>query len=359
MLHRLVFNPRALACAALLGAAASTAWAAQSSVSWTTLKGSAPPWANKANLAGPADANEAVGFRVYLGWQDADGAAALASAVSDPRSASYRQYLTPAQFRNRFAPSQAQVGACAVLAARARASRSTTRRRTTTTSPPRARSRRRSRRSARRFGPLLRERQDASARRRATSRSRRRSPASSRGVVGLDDSAEFVRTDRVVDKNAPPSRGFRNAPPLSDYWAQLVSPYAYPDRLHRSALRRRRRRGRSRATRRRRSRAPTASPAPTTARARPWRSSTPTPRRRSCRTSISGRRNRGLPTMNASQLVQVVAPGTFRARRIRARIRRAGTARRRSTSRPSTAWRPARRSSTSARRTTTRTSTRR
>jgi hypothetical protein len=40
------------------------------------------------------------------------------------------------------------------------------------------------------------------------------------GVVGLDDSAEFVHTNHVVDKNAPPSAGFRNAPPLSNYWAE-------------------------------------------------------------------------------------------------------------------------------------------
>src|SRR4029453_2449589 len=35
------------------------------------------------------------------------------------------------------------------------------------------------------------------------------------GVIGLDDSAMFVETHHVVDKNAPPSAGFRNAPPLS------------------------------------------------------------------------------------------------------------------------------------------------
>ena len=45
-------------------------------------------------------------------------------------------------------------------------------------------------------------------------------------VVGLDDSAVFVRHNAV--KDAPPSAGFRNAPPLSAYWAELVSPYAYP-----------------------------------------------------------------------------------------------------------------------------------
>src|SRR5436305_4350684 len=73
------------------------------------LQGSAPPWANSSNFAGAADPNENIGFRVYLTWNNADGAQALAQAVSDPRSAQYGQYLTPAQFRKQFAPPQAQV----------------------------------------------------------------------------------------------------------------------------------------------------------------------------------------------------------------------------------------------------------
>src|SRR6266511_3480583 len=69
-----------------------------------TLTGSAPKWANASNYVGAADASGSVGFRVYLGWSNASGAEALASAVSDPRSSSYGQYLTPAEFRRRFAP---------------------------------------------------------------------------------------------------------------------------------------------------------------------------------------------------------------------------------------------------------------
>ena len=68
-----------------------------------TLQGSAPAWANSKNFAGAADPNGPVGFRVYLGWNDADAAEALARAVSDPKSSRYRQYLTPAQFRRQFA----------------------------------------------------------------------------------------------------------------------------------------------------------------------------------------------------------------------------------------------------------------
>ncbi len=33
------------------------------------------------------------------------------------------------------------------------------------------------------------------------------------GVIGLDQSYVFVHTDHVVDTNAPPTAGFRNAPP--------------------------------------------------------------------------------------------------------------------------------------------------
>jgi subtilase family serine protease len=47
-------------------------------------------------------------------------------------------------------------------------------------------------------------------------------------VIGLDDSSVFVTTNHIVDKNAPPSAGFRNAPPLSTYWDEFTSPYAYP-----------------------------------------------------------------------------------------------------------------------------------
>ncbi len=76
----------------------------------TTLHGSAPAWANSKNYAGAADATASIGFRIYLGWNNPSATEALAQAVSDPHSSSYGHYLTPAQFRQQFAPSQAQVG---------------------------------------------------------------------------------------------------------------------------------------------------------------------------------------------------------------------------------------------------------
>src|SRR5213082_878323 len=75
----------------------------------STLKGSKPTWAKPGNLISAAASSKSVGFRVYLGWTNASGAEALARAVSNPRSSSYRHYLTPAQFRQQFAPTANQV----------------------------------------------------------------------------------------------------------------------------------------------------------------------------------------------------------------------------------------------------------
>jgi subtilase family serine protease len=77
----------------------------------TVLPGSVPAWASAQNFVAPADPNESIGFRVYLGWKNRDAVLSLAQAVSDPRSPSYRHYLTPAQFRAQFAPSQADMNA--------------------------------------------------------------------------------------------------------------------------------------------------------------------------------------------------------------------------------------------------------
>jgi subtilase family serine protease len=121
----------------------------------------------------------------------------------------------------------------------------------------------------------------------------------------------FVHTNHIVDKNAPPSAGFRNAPPLSEFWAQLVSPYPYPSGF-------------------------TSVSSPPTA---PWSIRGHTPAQIKSAYGISpaydgtGQTvaiidayasptivedvnqwsiNRGLPTLKPNQFRQVVAPGTFR-----------------------------------------------
>lgn len=288
-----------------VGAGASAASANVKS----TLAGSVPSWANTGNYAGAADPNGSVGFRVYLGWRNEAGATALARAVSDPKSPSYGQYVSPASFRQQFAPNQAQVGAVQSwlqsqgftidytpqnnryveaegTVAQAQNAFSTT------------------------FGmykvhgkTVRSPSVDVSIPDTLTS--------TVTGIVGLDDSSAFTHSDRVVDGNAPPPAGFRNSPPLSDYWAQLASPYAYPAGF-------------------------TAVSNPATA---PWTVKGYTPAQIKGAYGISGAyngagqtvaiidayasptiaqdvnqwsTNRGLPTLTPGQFTQVVAPGTFR-----------------------------------------------
>ena len=303
---RIVSMASAVAAMLVFGAPAMSAMGAAPS-NRTTLHGSAPGWAKQGNLVGAADPAGTVGFRVYLGWNDAAGAEALAKAVSDPESSSYGHYLTSPEFRRRFAPTQAQVGAVQSwlrskgfkvnytpannhyvsaegTVAQAEAAFGT------------------------QFGTYSVRGQTV------------RSPSadiaipnalagSVTGVVGLDDSADFVQTDHVVDKNAPPSPGFRNAPPLSTFWAEFVSPYAYPAGFTDLA-------------------------SPPTA---PWTVKGYTPNQIKGAYGIAGydgagqtvaiidayasptiladvnqwSTNRGLPTMNPSQLVQIVPPGVY------------------------------------------------
>ena len=304
---------RAFAVAALCAAALSVASAGAAPPAQATLHGSAPAWANSSHFVASADPAGNVGFRVYLGWRNPAAADALAKAVSDPRSASYGQYVKPAEFRKQFAPSQVQVGAVQswlrsqgftvdytpannhYVAAegtvgQAQAAFGVS------------------------FGVYSVNGSDV------------RSPSADvsvpssladvvTAVVGLDDSAQFVQPDNAADRNAPPSAGFRNAPPLSDYWAQLLSPYQFPAGYTQLGY----------------TQPPLASV--------PWTVKGYTPQQIKGAYGISSTydgagqtvaiidayasptiladvnqwsTNRGLPTMTSGQLQQVVAPGTYR-----------------------------------------------
>jgi subtilase family serine protease len=185
----------------------------------STLAGSVPPWAKAANFKAPAP-NADVGFRVYLGWQNETGLERMAQAVSDPAGSSYGQYLTPAQFHQQFAPSQADVNAVKSwltgqgfsivyvpgnnhyvsaegTVAQAAAAFGTS------------------------FGLY------------SVDGLTLRSPSSAlavpatiaplvSGVIGLDDSAQLVHTDMAggPDPGAAPSPAFVSAQPCSTYWGQ-------------------------------------------------------------------------------------------------------------------------------------------
>lgn len=272
----------------------------------TVLTGSAPTWAKSQNLVGTVDSTTDVGFRVYLGWTDPAGAAALAAAVSDPKSASYGHYLSPAQFRKRFAPAANNVAQVQnwlrsqgfsltytpknghYIAAEGTVAQLQTA-----------------------FGVSFAAYQVRGQVVRAPS-SDVSIPAAFAGlvsdVVGLDESYQFVQTQHRLDANAPPSAGFRNAPPLSAYYGQLLSPYAFPSGY-----------------------------TTTTFASVSWAVKGYTPEQVKGAYGISGydgagqtvaiidayasptilqdvnqwSKNRGLPSMNPGQLVQVVPPGVY------------------------------------------------
>jgi subtilase family serine protease len=69
------------------------------------------PAAASTDLVGATPSETAIDFNVGLQLADQAGAEALARAVSDPTSASYRRYLSPAQWERRFSPSQSSVKA--------------------------------------------------------------------------------------------------------------------------------------------------------------------------------------------------------------------------------------------------------
>jgi subtilase family serine protease len=187
----------------------------------SALNGSVPPWATAANFKGTTSSDDAVGFRVYLGLRNADQAEALARAVSDPSSSSFHKFLTPGDFQNSFAPTQAQVNNVRswlqgqgftidytptnnhYVAAEGTASQVE---------------------SA--FGVQLNEYTVNGLTLRAPA-SELTVPSSVStdvvGVLGIDQSMALVQPFNRVDTNAPPSAGFRNSPPCSRYWAENVA----------------------------------------------------------------------------------------------------------------------------------------
>jgi subtilase family serine protease len=184
-----------------------------------SLPGSVPGWASAANRVGSADPASDVGFRVYLGWTNDAQAEALAQAVSTPGSPSYHQFLTPAQFRQRFAPPQSEVGAVTrwLQGAGLHVNYVPSNNHYVSAEGTVAQAQWA---FAVAFGTY---RVDGLV---------LRSPSASlsvpqsvagyvSGVIGLDDSAQLVHTDHVLDgPSAPPAPAFVSAQPCSAYWGE-------------------------------------------------------------------------------------------------------------------------------------------
>ncbi len=98
-----------LSSAALVAATAGTAVAApgHSEHSRARLAGSVPSWATAAHRQHATAGHAPVDFKLYLDWRHSDQAAGYAQAASTGKAT----FLTPAQFRSRFAPSRQEVSA--------------------------------------------------------------------------------------------------------------------------------------------------------------------------------------------------------------------------------------------------------
>lgn len=100
-----------LGVGAVITATAGTALGAGSGTH--ALPGSVPAWAAPSHRVATPAGSTAVKFRVYLSNQGGSAAAQYASAVSTPGNPLYGKFLTPAQYRAKFAPTSAEVSTVA------------------------------------------------------------------------------------------------------------------------------------------------------------------------------------------------------------------------------------------------------
>ena len=102
--------------ATLLAAAAClplahAAWAQSAPSHGVALQGAVSPFVAQAVRTGAAPNDRVVTLSVYLSMRDEAGLRALVAAQQTPGAPEYRHYLSPAQFRARFAPDEAAVAA--------------------------------------------------------------------------------------------------------------------------------------------------------------------------------------------------------------------------------------------------------
>jgi subtilase family serine protease len=184
--------------------------------------GAEPSWVKPANRRGAVASSDTVAVRVVLQTRNPAEANAVADAVSDPKSPSYRHYLTAAQYRARYAPTAASVATVSKwLRSQGLSVGYVPDNRLYISAVGNAAQ------ASKAFGVHLSQY--------ATHGKVLRAPDTTAsvpaelagviaGVVGLDDSAQLIEPNTVVDTpNAPPSPGFRNAPPCSLFWAEKLA----------------------------------------------------------------------------------------------------------------------------------------
>jgi subtilase family serine protease len=97
--------------AVVTGLVVATLTAPASAASRHPIAGSTPRWLSHARAVGEPSGTSRIDFGVLLTMRDRAGALATLRDVSEPNSADYGDWLTSAQFRARYSPAAADVGA--------------------------------------------------------------------------------------------------------------------------------------------------------------------------------------------------------------------------------------------------------
>jgi len=98
-----------LTCTAMVSGMVGTQTAGATTSSRTPLSGTLLPAAARQHPMGTVATSDQVGFELVLKLPDAAGAQSLVQSVSSPGSASYRHYLTAAQWEAKFSPTASEV----------------------------------------------------------------------------------------------------------------------------------------------------------------------------------------------------------------------------------------------------------
>src|SRR4051812_33796020 len=106
---RVILRRVAVAAGGPGAAVALVASAATAQQTRHVIPGAKLAWAADAHQNRPVPAPKQLSVKVWLAPRNADALTTLAQSVSDPVSAQYQQFITPAQYRAQFAPSAAQV----------------------------------------------------------------------------------------------------------------------------------------------------------------------------------------------------------------------------------------------------------
>ncbi|MER7556181.1 S53 family peptidase [Nocardioides sp. NPDC126508] len=209
-----VVAPVSALAAVVLGISALTINSPADAAAGRTLAGSVPSWADSTHKVGAVDDSTTTTFRVYLDWSNSAAAEQYAYDVSTRGSANFHKFLTPAQFRSRFSPSVSSVSALKTWLGKAGFKVGTV--------PA-------NRKYVEATGTLAKAAsafQTSFAEYKVNGKTVRgnnkplvvpSSLTNVQAVVGLDESQTLATSYATKD---PVPAGFRNAPPLSDYWGQ-------------------------------------------------------------------------------------------------------------------------------------------